>query len=439
MREVAITESKDSAPIDLEAEEVAALRQLGQAFASRSSWWGRVDENVSDATAVRCLPAPGGKWTLRVDNAVGVIATEDLQISITPKIPSAHLLYLFEESQALPRSEEYRALVESDEPLWKLVVMWFLTATERVLRRGLVRDYLGTREETAVIRGRIHGQRTATNYYRGRLLADCEFDEFEFDTPLNRVLLSGARVIAGSPVLDPLLRNRGRHIVGYLDDVAGEIRPTDFDAVVERRTQHYGEAIAMARHVIRRTGRSLSHGEGSSWSFLIPTPNMVEEGIRRIIRAAIDSVVSVEKRGKQLSGSMLTVNPDLVFGPSLGVGDVKYKLSGGSWNRADLYEVIAFAAAFRTRSATVVTFSLSEEPEIAPTIRIGDFEVSQMVWPASSGLHPRVARDRLGAQALAWASTLVRGESSGLRSPSDTRRTDEPPSRALLATAPSPR
>jgi McrBC 5-methylcytosine restriction system component len=175
IRQETLTESRDSDPLDLDAETVAALRQLGQRLASQSSWWGNVGDEPSDSSAVRCVPAESGKWRLRVDNAVGVISVADLQIAVEPKIPRSHLLHLFERSGAIPRTEDQPALVESDEPLWKLVMSWFVASTELLMRRGLMHDYMPVRADIPIVRGKVHAAQTVLNVYRGRILADCEF------------------------------------------------------------------------------------------------------------------------------------------------------------------------------------------------------------------------------------------------------------------------
>jgi len=355
---------------------------------------------------VRCVPAESGKWRLRVDNAVGVISVADLQIAVEPKIPRSHLLHLFERSGAIPRTEDQLTLVEPDEPLWKLVMSWFIASTELLMRRGLMRDYTPVRADIPLVRGKIHAAHTVLNVFRGRILADCDFEEFELDTPLNRLLLAAARVVAGSPVLDDLLRRRALHIVGRLDEIVGELQPDDLSASIERRTHHYADATTLARHVIRRSGRTLSHGVATSWSFLIPTPIMIEEGIRRIIQHALVPGMSVVKQGRQLEGSNLTVNPDLVFGSNLALGDVKYKISSGAWNRADLYEVVSFAAAFRTAHAILITFSPEHDPIPAPALKVGDIAVSELTWAANTAITPREAEDALISQVLTWMSDL---------------------------------
>lgn len=104
MHKLSLIESKDSEPIDLSPPAVDALTRMGRRLASQKTWWGDNDEGSGkEATAIKCIPAPGGQWRVRIDNAVGVVSVGDVQIAVQPKIPLAHLLYLFSVSGAIPR------------------------------------------------------------------------------------------------------------------------------------------------------------------------------------------------------------------------------------------------------------------------------------------------------------------------------------------------
>jgi 5-methylcytosine-specific restriction enzyme subunit McrC len=59
---------------------------------------------------------------------------------------------------------------------------------ERLLRRGLERDYQEKREDATCIRGRIDFQETAKRMLRGRGAAHVVFDELSPDTLANRIL-----------------------------------------------------------------------------------------------------------------------------------------------------------------------------------------------------------------------------------------------------------
>jgi hypothetical protein len=417
MVEVTVRESKDSEPVDLSSLEVEALTRMGRRLASQTSWWGENEGESSgrETSAIKCVRAGDGRWRVRVDNAVGVVRVGNVQIVVEPKIPLSHLLYLMAEAGSLPRLDEERASLAADQSLWALVAAWFTASAESLLRRGLIRDYQETRQDLSLIRGRVQPPRTATNFYVGRVAFDCEFDEFDIDTPLNRIVLAAARAVASSVLLASDVRRRAMSIAVRMDEGVQDLAAGDLRAAFDRRTAHYAEVIPLARHVLRSRGRTLAGGEELGWSFLIPTPALVEEGIRNVLNRGLTPKYWVKKRGRQLEGSTLTFNPDLVFGPSAAVGDVKYKLTSTTWNRADLYEVIAFGVAFRAERTCLVTFNQSSGDRRFSDLRVGDIRVSHLVWDADLARSPIDSADALVASARSWlqdAAWKVLGQNS---------------------------
>jgi 5-methylcytosine-specific restriction enzyme subunit McrC len=113
--------------------------------------------------------------------------------------------------------------------------------------------------------------------------------------------------------------------------------------------------------------------------------------------------MSVKKKGLQLSGSRLRLNPDLVFG-TLAVGDVKYKLLGKDWKRADLYQAVSFAAGYRVDHVAVVTFSATLD-EAVPSVRVGDIAVRVITWDCSPVSTPESSVQSIIHQAIDWLTS----------------------------------
>ena len=399
-----VRESSVSDPLPLSSDSVDQLGQLGRKLASQKTWWGEVEDD-RDSNAIKIVPAPNGQWRIKVDNAVGLFGAGPLQVAVQPKIPLSHFIHLLSASGALPRIDESETSIQPDETLWELVAAWFVGAGESLLRKGMTRDYQAATDELAVVRGRILPRRTATNFYRGLLRIECNYEEFSFDTPLNRVVLGAARIISGSRSIDKTLRRRALALSIHMDEGVGEWSYQDLTVSLDRRTHHYRHVLPLAKHVLRHAGRTLSHGPDLGWSFLFPTPALVEEGIRRIMAATL-APWPVVKRARQLQGSSLTFNPDLVFGATEAIGDVKYKLSGTTWNRADLYEVVAFATEFRTTEACVVSFNESASLPL-PSLNVGDVRVTSLIWPAIEGTSPKDAEATFIAQVRQWAREVA--------------------------------
>jgi 5-methylcytosine-specific restriction enzyme subunit McrC len=315
---------------------------------------------------------------VRVTDAVGVIAIPGLQITVKPKIPLPHLLVMFARAGVWPRLDDQRTAIEHSADLLELITLWFLSATERLLRLGLIRDYGAVCQEEPIVRGRLELLPTAKLYYSGRAAFECEYEEFTFDTPLNRLIRAAALAIAATTLVRRDVRARALRVVARVEE-AGDLRSNDLAANVDRRTAHYRDPALLARALIQHVGRTPLAGGHTGWTFLIRTPEVVENALRSYLAEAMQE--SVRRAGLQLKGTALTLNPDLVFGPPSAIGDVKYKLSSGDWNRADLYQLVAFATGFRVDHALLVQFRQPNVPG-CPDLFVGGVRVSERTWPS---------------------------------------------------------
>jgi hypothetical protein len=396
-----VIELVESVPQSLELtfDQAAALASLGRRMASSKSWWGDPEGETKEKTVIRVRSEARGRWEVRVADAVGAVSIGDLQLLVQPKITNEHLLYLFARSGHYPRLEASRANLAAARSLWELVAAWFVDAVEVVLRRDLIRDYQDHTDELAFVRGRIQTLATSRSLLKGRAFVSCDFDEFDADNPMNRVLLAAASVVARSPVLPSVLRQRSRRVALRLDGV-GPLRRKDLRVQVDRRTSHYRDALILGRSVLEGGGRSLSGGPEAAWTFLIRTPEMVEEGLRRILVDALAGSHKLTKQGLQLQGSTKTLNPDLVFDGGSAIGDVKYKLTGKDWRTADLYQSVAFATGFGAKRSLVVTFGNASTP--LPALQVGDVRVTNLVWQASDTVQPAAAGTLLASQVMNW-------------------------------------
>ena len=401
-RQLTLVESRDSI-VSLSDDEAAHLESLGRQLAGSSEWWGAgaQEEPARSPSVTSCIALGDGKWRIRVSDAVGLIGLPSVQISIQPKIPVQHLLYLMEASDEFPRLSPDRALAMNDLYFWELVMHWFVDELESVLRRGLLRDYEERRSRLETIRGSADVLETARLYYAGQLAFDCVYDEFDFNTPPNRLLLAAARRVAGTPVRNSLLRRRASRAIARFDRV-GQLRSSDVRWRADRRAVYYTDATTLARHLILGVGRTISHGEGIATSFLIRTPEMVEKGLKALLSRALPHR-RIEKRGLQLEGSTMTLNPDLLFDSGDAVGDVKYKILSGEWPRPDLYQLVAFATGFRSSEGILVHFASSDEYQL-PSVRVGDVQLHAASWGANKEISPEEA---LGALAVSIDDLLT--------------------------------
>jgi len=166
----------------------------------------------------------------------------------------------------------------------------------------------------------------------------------------------------------------------------GELRPQDIDARVERRSLAYRDAILLARLLLTNLGPALNAGNEFGWTFLLPTTNAVENGVRAILADYFEPYSPVTK-GHARINAFSRVHPDLWFESLDAVGDVKYKIFGESFIRSDLYQSVAFAAAFQSRRAVLVGFQgMGGQCPVPATF--GDIKVMPCPWPADGDTTP---------------------------------------------------
>jgi 5-methylcytosine-specific restriction enzyme subunit McrC len=393
-----LTESR-STELELSQEEASTLAAIGRRLASDRAWFG--DYVPEERTVIRCTPSSRGKWMVRVQDAVGVVSVgNDLQIVVRPKIPSPHLLYLFAKAIQVPRLDDHPAFAEAASALWELVARWFVRSAMALLRRDLSRDYYATDDILQMVRGCVKSVPTARAYYTGRIEVHCSFDEFVVDTPLNRLLRAAAREVSRSTLLTAEVRKDAARVVARFDDV-GDFRQSDIAAAVERRTWYYRDAAVLARHILRCVGRTFAAGSETAWSFLIRTPELVEAGIRQTLIENLPHL-RIGKFPAPIIGAAFGAHPDIVLGTGWAVADVKYKLNDGSWNRPDLYEVVAFASAFKCRDAALICFA--EHSLATQAVEVGDITVSKLAW--NCDLHPIAAGSELCGAFQHWTSGI---------------------------------
>jgi 5-methylcytosine-specific restriction enzyme subunit McrC len=124
------------------------------------------------------------------------------------KIPIKNLFYLLCYSWDVLDPGQVAEVGKVEAPdLENLMAAVITGPLERLLRRGLERDYQEKREDATCIRGRIDFQETAKRVLRRRGAAHVVFDELSPDTLANRILKATINVLLRFDTLDPKNRD----------------------------------------------------------------------------------------------------------------------------------------------------------------------------------------------------------------------------------------
>lgn len=398
-----LVESK-AALLELDAAQRDHLIRVGKSLASSSRWWGSTETDERERTVVVCEHVQGKQYEVTVKDAVGAIGLPGVNLIVRPKVPLTHFLYVIAASGAIPRSIEDNVVVNPDASFWELIARWFVDSAERLVRLGLLKDYREASDVLPIARGRIRPLSTARLHYAGRVAVDCLFDDFDHDNALNRLIKAAAISVAGSPALDRELRSRATRVVELLYDVSDVVTP-DLDVTTDLRALHYREPVDLAKRVLLGQGVAPRAGERGAKTFLIRTPELIEEGVRNLLADALAPCWEIERspHGRQISGSTMTLNPDLVFEGGAVTGDIKYKLPK-KWDRADLFQSVVFATGFRARRACVVHFEDGAlgSHSVLPELKVGDLEITPFSWKCSAVLDPANSVQDLASEVSTW-------------------------------------
>jgi hypothetical protein len=411
-----LTESTWSEPVRLNEDEIQSLRKVRDEWVRLSKHWSNLpgdSESNRESHVLDIRPEANGLWRIRVNDAIGAIDLGTSVAIVMPKIPIAHFAYIAE--RALVPADRMRvdkAQLGDGEHFLELMATWTLSAIERVVRDGLIRDYSEQEKVVPFFQGKVDIYRSTRNILRGNLNFETRLDVFSSNNPLNRSLKQALKVIQRNQLVNSEVRQRAARALKHFGDV-GEFNNRDLKVVLARNSLRYSEAFDFTKHLLVGTGRSLEAGSSRAHSFLYKTPSLIEEGIRRIVSEGL-SPTKVIKTSKQMrtlpSTRFVSVNPDLTFGSGttfagLLVGDIKYKIQSKDWKRNDLAQAVFFAAAFESPKALILDFADTAKLQELGDVAIGTIAVSALSWDIAETSTPMESEQKIISQVSDWLAT----------------------------------
>ncbi|MBN1547662.1 MAG: hypothetical protein JW902_13515 [Syntrophaceae bacterium] len=400
-----IIESKGER-IVLTFDDASNLTILGQKLASKKEWWGvSKEDDHTERSIITCYPDADHKWFLKVHNAIGIIATGDLQITISPKIPSKHFLHIVNQSKIFPRVDEQQLLAAQSKSFIDVVAIWFIEAAEKLLRGELIKGYSEISDMLNVVRGKIRIIETSQAFYSGLRGVHCQFEDFNTNIIHNRVIKAAAEIVAGCSSFEYALRRKAKAIYSRMEGV-GDLQQNDLRYTLDRLTYHYRDVLIFSKYLITSAGVQIFHGAKHAWSFLIRTPDIIEAGLREILTTGLADYWTVKKKGILLDNSKMSLTPDLNFNDGMAVGDIKYKLANGAWERNDLYQITTFAAGFKSKLGLIIGFN-TESTLCPPPVKVGDLFINYFAWDAREGSEPEDAANKLLLSISNWLIEML--------------------------------
>jgi hypothetical protein len=417
-----LRESKRESVV-LSKERALRLIRLGEEFASQFVEDEETDEELDDSSpsrrrsVIECFPDPysDGKWMVTVRNHIGAIEVDGQLIVVEPKIPLKHFAHIAKFGIAKFKINDDRLSLEEDSSFENLIATWFVSACSLIIPKDLRSSYEERVEAVSFVRGRPLLVRSSLMWMTGNLATECEFEEFDLNNSLNRMLKWGLHHVARIPTVNLGVRAQANGLANLLTEVS-DADDFDFLATVTRETVHYSEAIQLVRFLRQGEGRTLNKGLSNTSAFLQYTPSIVEEGIRVLISNSLVDF-KVEKSSVRLR--IGSANPDLVFRglDSVSVGDVKYMINDSGWSsfRTPAQQAVFFASAFQTYKSMVVAFSDGLFP--IETEVVGNHAVSLIRWNVNADISPTDSHRMFLEQVREWISAIPNKTAVGAEQP----------------------
>jgi 5-methylcytosine-specific restriction enzyme subunit McrC len=181
------------------------------------------------------------------------------------KIPIKNLFYLlcYAWDVLEPGDVTEVGTVEAPDDLENLMASVLASRLERLLRRGLERDYQEKREDSACIRGRIDFQETTKRMLRRRGAAHVIFDELSPDTLANRIVKATVRILLRFETLSAPNREELAGLYRGLREVSDtRVSSGSFYRVrLHRNNQDYRLLLSICE-MVQRYALPQEHGRG---------------------------------------------------------------------------------------------------------------------------------------------------------------------------------
>ena len=347
--------------------------QLGQD--DFESVLGLLDETSQpDLNPVLQYSRTSGRDCLTLQQYVGVIRTATgCQFEILPKLSRSTspqsargvLVKMLLELEDSPFKEgTVSCLMAHRMPLFEPVLRQFLSHVGDIVRKGIARKYVEHQDNLLFLRGKLQLSEHIRRNFATRSRLYCEFDEYETNRPINRLIKAALEVVQRESQ-DALNQQLCREFLYWFDRVPTSFDPlSDFRSVRrDRNIQHYQPAMPTCRLILEGLNPLTQSGENRALSMLFPMSRVFED----YVAAKLPSLMPKWKVNRQVKRHSLIENhggerffgliPDLEFvrDPDRIVADTKWKLIDQSdrannygITQADVYQLYGYAKKYLT-------------------------------------------------------------------------------------------
>lgn len=302
---------------------------------------------------------------------IGVVRLSGIEVRVVPKLRGGNLgvvrmLDYASGVNALRRYDAERELDAVGDDLVELIAWLFADSVSRIVRDGLLSDYVSREDTLHQLRGRLRVLAQVQQRFGRVDPLEVAYDEFETDIPENQIIASALEATR-SVVRTPIVQRPIRRLHSIFAE-ACEPSPDPLEELTAfpytRRNEHYRSAHSLANLLLRRLAvRDLfTPGGTRSFAFLLDMNELFELFVTRLVTDALatDNIhVHAQRRDRSIVKHDITdrtysaIIPDLLLearyrGKRIRLPvDAKYKLyDARKLNEADVYQAFFYAFAY---------------------------------------------------------------------------------------------
>lgn len=320
----------------------------------------RVDVEHIDETTARSLMRMGilnmrtnvgGQLVLQAGSKVGVVAIDDLQVVILPKVDIGRLVFMMSYARRPNFWRDDLVHVDPQDDFIEVLARAFIDASRRALAQGVLKGYVTVDAALPLMRGRIRERDQLRRHFGRSIPLEVRFDDYSVDIAENQLLVLAAERLLKVPGLPRWARGPLQRLRLQL----AEVSPPPLEAELpvwspSRLNVRYQPALTVAELVLSGQSFEQQVGEVRITGFLLDMARIFEDFITVALRQSFQRFGGVSRAQFQAhldDERAIPMRPDFVWnrgGVPRVVVDAKYKAEKpNGFPNADFYQLLAYA------------------------------------------------------------------------------------------------
>lgn len=297
-----------------------------------------------------------GHASLTSSTYVGVVSLPDgPTVEVQPKAAGGNLLTLLEYATRVDVDVlEEETSLEAGYSVLDAFAILFIREFDSVMSKGIQRSYVRTAGSESHLRGQLQVHRQVQRHPISPTAFECEYDEYTYDTLLNRAIVHAARQLSHLVSLEyaGAVRERARQLQQRVEHVPVTVEEIN-TIELTRLTAHYRDLLRLARLVVEESFiENITAGTQPTYAMMFDMADLFEAAVERAAQAIASGHQEWKIEPQASTASLLrgtpkvTIRPDFVLrinGQPALVGDSKWKTYQSN---DDIYQVMAYQSAY---------------------------------------------------------------------------------------------